>query len=417
MKHNYLFRATQATPEPARFKARQLQNQQKAVDVLIQKSFVPKVINIRPAQHRKRATKLPPHVKAKQVKELTRSFSLYKYVSKKQLTILLLVLMISCAYAVEASSSVERTRRQEPKRKDVDKDVIYREVCTDTSLHTYNKPNVTVAMSVRGTEVPKSCLLWNSKDSCDRDMLLWRQFTPDEVRMNNIYSNSLAKYQQWKKSFLREWELVQPTLNSDEDETTATIWKTISNMAMLYHSSNVIHEEKGGACVDHTKVALYKLIKHKLTYGLDIKIQRIQLSSDSNDDKVDHMYLLLDGDISDRQIKSNPIAVKQALSLITRGKICDTWNQGYLSDFVSDVSGYYHNRDSHHTKDWDSLSIDTFSLDFMVFQDLSKPMKQFVCEQIASLGFDLKREPTCFQFFGKQRSIQESEELDLTPPI
>lgn len=417
MKRVLLAQISKSNHEPAWLRTRQLQNQQKAVDASMKKCRPLVVASSSTPHRRKSRPRLPPQVQAQQATRVASSFSLYKFATRKQLIALVFALMISGAYVVDASASIDQTKKQEQRHRAVDKDSIYRAVCTDTSLLATNKPAVRIAMSSDGTEVPKSCLLWNRKADCDRDMLLWRQFRPDEARTNKVYSNSLTAYHQWKKSFLGDWELIQPTLYNDDSEITAQIWKTISNLAMLYHSSNVINEEKAGVCTDHAKVALYNLMKSNVTHGLDMKIQRIQLDPNVDRHETEHMYLLLDGDIPDQQIENDPEAVRRALGSITRGQICDTWNLGYLGAFVPDVSGYYHNRGLHHTKNWASLTIDTFSLDFSVFNELTGRMKQFVCEQVAALGIPLEREPICFQFFGRKAAVQEPEtaSLDLLP--
>lgn len=416
MKHSTRFHSPKISHEPARFRAEQLKKQQKAIDMIKQKpmglsatgSFLP--------HYRKRVPHLPPHIREKYSKPKAVSFSLLRVVnqvvSKKQLISIIFILMLAGAHAHDMSSGIERARGARSLRREIDKDTLLREVCTDTSLATLNKPDFQLAISAEGYEVPKSCLLLNAEAQCMRDLDAWRQFTPNQEKMDRIYSQYMAAYQQWKQPFLQKWEILQPDRHSAKDETTSNIWKIVSNLAFLSHSMSVIQAEKGGNCADHAKVALGKLIQHRLTYGLDIRIHRVQLFSRPDSKTVDHMYLLLDSDMSEINIKNDAHAVKQYLGSISQGIICDTWNQVF-GDFITDVNGFYHNRYSHHTKDWASLVIDDFSIDFTKLKDLSHQMKQFVCEQIAALGFHLEHEPLCMSFFGKKSSAHEREETDL----
>ncbi|QDQ39971.1 hypothetical protein E3226_005950 [Legionella geestiana] len=413
MKHKSERRAPAIPFESPKHTSRQILHHQKAVDAFTEKKSSYRFTDSFSAGSRKKPH-LPPHVQQQFATLTRRSFSVYKYLNKHQLIALVFVLMIGCAYATDASMVIRETRRTRTGRKTIDKESLYADVCTNTSLQSINKPDIRLALSASGEITPKSCLTLHKTAECSKDILLWLRFTPDTDRLDRVYGKSMTEYQSWKSAFLGQWELLNPDLHA-YDETTERIWRTIGDLAMLHHSVNAIDSEKGGQCADHAKAAIYKLLQHKYNHGLDTRIQRVQLGMDAYAKTVDHMYVLVDSDAENLEIQDDPVAVRKALQAITHGKICDTWNQGYYGDFVSDVSGFYHNRDAHHSREWRYLSIDTFTIDFSVLNDLPEPMKQFFCEQIHALGISAPHESACLQFFGRASTTEvltEVESLD-----
>ena len=308
----------------------------------------------------------------------------------KQLLALFFIVLLLGADAGKAENRGKRKQGDNQDnggvdQKTISKQAIYKGICSDKSLGTYNKPNITLGI-INEILLPKSCMKPESI-SCIGEQNLFNLFQPNYRSAKKLRDIVKSQYSSWEKSYLSTVNAIAKELNYEQE----VIFDNIVNILSLikykglytYHAKQM----KSGQCGEHSSVTLIKLINKKMDHRLNMKIQSIVTrTSNPKGDLQDHEYLLLDSDINDVEIVADVEKVKNTLNSISEGIICDTWNYGYFANFKTDDSGLYNGAD------WDSLSITTYSFDFSNFDKLSKKAQGYICQQLSVIECDLDME-------------------------
>lgn len=318
------------------------------------------------------------------------SFSQHKQHESRpnQLTAIFFLCLLVGAEAVKTSEQVNykktsTNKKEFQKQGAVDKNTpskqqVYEHVCTDKSFRTFNKPNMTLGIQDKRI-VPKACLTGEAR-VCKEHSVILDQFKPFFDTLSQARATVVAKQKNWVETALVG--LSSPIM----DRRQLVIFQGIMNTLSLInnHSLSALEAKRigGGNCGESTSRSLMRLIHSNLRNKLDMKIQLVTMfASKSKNTIKDHIYILLDSDINDVDIKGDVRKTGQIIRSITEGKICDPWNYGYFADLKSDESGFYKSEAG-----WDSLSIKTVTLNFQDFNALPEEAQQHVRQKLSAIG-------------------------------
>jgi len=280
-------------------------------------------------------------------------------------------------------------------RNDIDR---VREVCTDASSVTFNKPNITLGMR-NGVMLPKSCVLDERSHQCQKEADLLYSFSPNFHVLDEMRYDSNQAYLTWQtnisKLIASLKHLITTPAEMEAVDKMQAILNFLKQVQLRYLS---VQQVKAGNCGEHTLHALFKLIHVNLNSDHPIKLQQVSvLASTSGNPIVDHTYLLINSDVADVEITADEGAVSQYLNSIRKGQICDPWNGGYHSDLAEDDSGFYKDQAR-----WDYLKVRSVSLDLRNLNVLSKEIRRYFCCQFAELGLQIEDKVPCPEFASSQ---------------
>ncbi|MBX3708458.1 MAG: hypothetical protein KIT56_07635 [Gammaproteobacteria bacterium] len=318
--------------------------------------------------------------------------------SKKQMIALCFFAMIAGRYVIEASEKVndkigKQSRKQRPlKEKEALKAKVYHDICTETAFITTNKPNITLG-SKEGVLIPKVCVTGKMTNECLFNQHVLASFVPDFRILSKMREDFRKTNGNWMISSSDTIYKIMDMQSKEQNLAYMGIMDVIAKLRQAYTKANLIQQSKEGNCDEHTAYAFTTLMQKKLQYGLEMKIQVVEVhASQSTRFIQDHTYLLIDSDIEDveaRGIKE----VNAVFDKITKGNICDPWNRGYYADFKTDDSGLYKSEAG-----WDFLSLKTYSLKFKEFKQLSVDAQRFICHELQGIGFDVEPKEACRMF-------------------
>lgn len=357
--------------------------------------------------------------------------TLLRILSKPQVMAFIFLLLIGGAYAAEASTNTasqakEPSGKTDAKPRTISKNRIYYDVCTNSTLETHNKPNISLAVNQAGEIIPRSCMTAGNKDNqntilCAKEAVTLMKHIPKTRQVQSIRDTVNLHQEEWKKRCKRKWEKILESAHFTPEEETLVrqLWLRLVMLGERTQSAIYMQNQKGGYCGEHLDVALHTLLQKGYRYNLNMKIQMVHLgkstlktSSKSTDllDLRDHAFLLLDSDVTEVIIDGDQAAVARELSKIQKGKICDTWNRGYFQDYVTNENGFYTDKAG-----WDTLYIIDYSTDFSLLAKLPTAVKKIFCEQLAVLGYDVSKKRACQSFFSEKavlKQVRESMEAE-----
>jgi hypothetical protein len=365
---------------------------------------------ILPRKRRRKVCHKPPHAISQSDTPApffdASSMNFLGQLDRVQTTGFLFLLLIGGAYTLEVSSDLAKKplvdkkikperSREEKEEKIALRSQVYQKVCTDRSKQTYNKPNVTVSL-FKGSFVhfvPTACV---GEDKLDCAL----RYLPPERLMANLDKSDRLRGQisqhveEWRHSIKGEVEMIYTIRHTSQEEKIAfyNVMQTISDLKYFYTSSVFSRQSNGGVCDEHFHVAFIDILSQKIKYGLEMKLQLVQLSTEAS---YSHAYLLLDSDAQDVDIQKDPKRVKNTLDQIKHGKICDPWNHGHYTDILTDDNNLYKSDDS---LLWDNLFIKSYSLNLAEFKKLSIPARAFICKQLEEMGLDVEPKGQCSEY-------------------
>ncbi len=311
----------------------------------------------------------------------------------QQMITFLFTLLICGSYA---STSFSEIKNYDSKL--VIKEQIYRQICTDKSKMTYNKPNITVGF-FNSDIYPKSCMS-KVKEPCTLELTKLKNFNYNHNHLQ-VRKISEQKALKWMEEARIQFMSIIKNLNVKEKIIFNEYFSSLGILKLNYYAAKTSGEWSGGFCSEFTASSLISLLKMKLKYKLDMKIQTVSVSNRLSQSRYirDHIYLLLDSNIDDIEIFNNSSLVEKALDKITQGKICDAWNKGYYIDFNKDDSGLYD-----HQAQWDTLQIETFNLKFSKLEQLPPIAQQFICKKLSEMNLDIESGFHCRVFNSNPKS-------------
>jgi len=315
---------------------------------------------------------------------------------RAQMTGIFFLLLLSNAYAINVHSQVTQApasnnpapKKLTTKEKQQLKEKTYKDVCTNSTLTTYNKPNVTLGAN-NGKLMLKSCM---DRDLalCIHEQQLYRLHKANN-HVQPLRDKITVDFQSWLKIFNTEVAKINPSMTQQQLNDFHKIYIMIQRFKEMEITAKHTNDAQGGHCGEHTKLDMRKLFQAKIAYDIPMEIAYVKMSSStSNEPITDHVYALLDSDASEVKIVNDEKAVNKVLAKSTKGKICDDWNHGYYVDFISDTSGLY-KKDAK----WDNLEIIIYSLNFKNFKRLPRVVQQFFCKEFQAMGFDIEPKGSC----------------------
>lgn len=327
------------------------------------------------------------------------------FFSRQQMVGLCFLWLIVSAGATDTNTNKQGRNKKSyaPAEKMALKQQVVNDICTDKVFPTFNKPNITLGMR-DGVIIPNACLN-DSSLMCKPHLTAWKGFSRTETGLDNKRDEVEKEYTAWENSIALNSMLIQMSL----DESQATVFKTIIETISLLRIERTRHITfqalNGGNCGEHTGHALIKLMNRKFQYGLTLKIQTLYVSTSLNKNNInDHYFLLLDSQ-HDKNIVIKDNAGQVAILLNNlQGKICDPWNHGYYVDAKTDNSGFYNSEAK-----WDSVTLQTYSLDFSEFKALPLAAQKFLCEQLKLIGLSIDPRESCRIFKQNKNSNSQSE--------
>lgn len=310
--------------------------------------------------------------------------ALYRSLSYQQKVGLIFFAMFAGANAYQAFNTLKE-------------ESIKKACARESRIQTFNKPNnMQVTFDDDGKLVPINC--------SDTSWFTWLKCLPDIVRLRGFYSSQQyyqninthqamrhhAQYEHlfWKKSLVEKTAPFQLSLNDKQVKIFNDTLKQIDFLRNYYANFLQSRKNLGGNCGEHAGMALFKILKDKLKNNIDIKIQVVDLFSSTSKESIrDHAFLLLDSNMSDITIENDLNAVQSTLNGI-EGTYCDAWNDS-LGDFKAQTNGLYK------LQSYDSLFIETVSLEFDRIKDLSQEAQNFISRQLLEMDLDIKPIMNC----------------------
>lgn len=358
--------------------------------------------------------------------------TLLRILSKPQVMAFIFLLLIGGAYAAEASTNTaaqanEPSGKADAKPRTLSKNRIYYDVCTNSTLETYNKPNISLSVNQAGEFIPRSCVTDGNKgyenpSLCAAEVVTLMKHLP-KSRQVQIFRDTITPHQEkWKKQCEKKWEKILDVAHftPEEEVLTKQLWIRLMMLGERTQSAMYMQTQKGGHCGEHLDVALHTLLQIGYRYNLNMKIQMVHLGKSTLKsgsktmgrlDLRDHAFLLLDSDVTEVIIDGDQAAVERELSKIRKGKICDTWNRGYFHDYVSNENGLYSNKAG-----WDTLYIIDYSIDFSLIAKMPVAVKKIFCEQLSTLGYDVSKKRACQSFFSEKAVLKQvGESMEAEP--
>ncbi len=337
-----------------------------------------------------------------------------------QLKGLFFLLLLTSAYAINAADKIKPSIEGNPnKSSSAFKHGIYKESCARSEFATYNKPNITLDF-YKGKPIPRVCVenKWKSTiDSlfeCEKQKNIFAQFKADipklkadYLKLDRLRDTADLEYEKWFPGAQRAALDILKHFSSKQQHTFNVILHGILNLSSNYYLAIYMREYKGGNCGEHSTDSLVKLLNYKMKYGLEMKIQNVFLSKNKPISLYpDHRYILIDSDVSDVTIKQDVKKVGHFLDSMKSGHICDQWNKGYFADLGSDNNGLYRSY-----AQWDTLEIETVSLNFAGFNTLSIAAQRFICKELSQIGLSVEPKKRCGIFNNVAVKNQASADL------
>lgn len=226
-------------------------------------------------------------------------------------------------------------------------------LCKSQKFKTANKPDVKLS-SVDSTMTPESCLkLGIASDACQADLLMFKEFKADKTnwfKQRDIVDQASKK---WVAEYTAKMQVVSQQLRGEELSIMNAIADELSLLVKYHHVAEAAMQQQIGACGEYKAVAIFDIIKRDLEKGTHTKIQSVVVKSNSKKNLIeDHGYLVLNGDLEDVNIQSNPEAFKAYFAKAKTGKVCDPWNRLY--DDIDNVGDFYKG-----AKTWESVKVNT----------------------------------------------------------
>lgn len=302
----------------------------------------------------------------------------YRSLSYQQKVGLIFFMLIGFAAAIDA-------KNQQTIKPKANKQNALKKICAgESDLFAINKiSDMELSLDDDGMMVPTTCITGDSSCTADKSELhhFYRSSAYDG-NLDVIEANRAANRHQlqlWQRRTGQEIASFLNTLNADQLPIFEDILLNINTLKLSHLSHKKITEVKGGNCGELAVAALFEILDEKLKHKFEIKIQTANLSSSKKNQYInDHTFLLIDSNVDDFYIEKNAQAVQQFLSQL-QGTICDKWNNHY-GDFSQLTNKLYHHRK------YDSLVIQTITVDFKDFNKLPIEARKFICRELSQMN-------------------------------
>lgn len=274
-----------------------------------------------------------------------------------------------------------------------------RKTCTDKTYGTTNKPNEMIVRMNGETMVSDACLSPMMNEAlCKKENEELRFFkSPNKEKVENARKAAALKHQAWV-------EVNSPSLmhiaKSLPGAQQLAFMKMIDVISFLYSSrlnQQVLKTCGESYCGDHVDNALLIVLEHAMEKGENLKAQMIEVAASKSKNVIkDHTYLVLDSHLQDIEIRQpNKQQVSRILSAFKNDQdslICDPWNR-YAIESKNEVNGL-----GNPNAGWDTIKIQTRSLDFSEFKKMAITAQEALCRLLTDVGLPLRPKSLCARF-------------------
>lgn len=193
------------------------------------------------------------------------------------------------------------------------------------------------------------------------------------------------------KAMQKEAEQIKNKLKPKHQETFQELVNQLAKWIIISHSATSAINHGIGNCDEQAAIALMKLVNQPKVPET-VHVITIQNSESPMDN---HTFILLNSnakmdETGTKVIEKDKEAVKKFFADITKGEICDGWND-YNVKFVNDKRGYKDGGGA------DRLSAYELEMNFDSIKNQPEKAQKFICSQLSRIKFN--RIPTvCNQF-------------------
>lgn len=280
----------------------------------------------------------------------------------------------------EASAHVPQSREEE--------------ICSQTYILPVNKANGVILGSADENFIPYACIKNKESSQCANDVILQDNLKEANKglapRYKWVYEGRQRAYQSWFERNVGMISRIKNSLNSEQSEAFMNMLIVMEKLMRTFLAQSYAQNDAGrvGNCMEHTSVTLHKLLEEKIKSGSKVKIQYVEVEASKAKKGIkDHVYLLLDSNLPNKRIQKNRKFVEDFFKSLKKGKICDTWNNGFYDDFAKTENKDFYQRGA----GWDTLEITTIDLDFAGFEILPEEAQQFICEELKKMNLLSKK--------------------------
>lgn len=279
---------------------------------------------------------------------------------------------------------------------------ILKNICTNITLPTYNRwkgtrlyvdqNNLTsIDCYNKNRFFSHSCLLERNHPKPDRHPVLEQQ---SQVR----FHQGLRESREWDNRFLAKFNKSFPVpLSKSQEKMFENIYNQLSTLAR-YKGMQRYGEKMGGVCIEHTAIAILKLLRAKQEHQLDIVITYIHLQGVNPNGQVrTHAFSLIEKG-SNRNAGYKIITIENNAEQVAdymREKmeagaiVCDPWNAGTFGRLEDDITSVYK------SFFWKTLSAGVASVHFDGFKKLSDKLQLFICKELTELQLMIEPPSDC----------------------
>ncbi len=261
-------------------------------------------------------------------------------------------------------------------------------ICKKPKVTTANKADVQVG-SAEGKLVPQSCINKGvDSEVCLADISMFKQFKPDMPTFLKQREHADKATKKWLTEHNQKLEMVVQQLNGQEANVVNAIAADVALLAKLHNLAEAAKKYDIGACGEHKAIAIFDIIHRDLDKGTNTKIQSVSVVSDTKKHFIeDHGFLVLNSDLEDTLIRSNPKALGDHFAKAKSGMVCDPWNRAY--EDIGTCSGLYKD-----AKAWDSVQVKTINV-FQLVRDnysrLPEVAQTFIADMFGYLNINVDR--------------------------
>jgi len=369
----------------------------------------------RKPRSKRKVAAIPPAAK-KTAKRKPRNRGLHLTSSQwLQIQTIMIICIIGGAHGLDVAKKINTNSPNKPQNKktlsiaeqQAQKEKSYREICGNKSFKTLNKANVTL-ITKNGDIMPVDCPRGDT--NCEKETKDYNNGIVDSVlatKLLNARDNVKREVYKWDQSIAQTLLPISNTLSQQQQNYLQSILDTLYQFKRAHLMSVQFAHLKGGYCGEFTDYNIKQLLKHKLKYGLELKIAEVVLGGHPTDTRFgNHAFLLIDSNINNNIEIEDKTATMEFLNSVT-GIICDTWNQGLLIDYATNINDLYKSDGG-----WQSVRVFIHSLNFEGFHDLPIQAQNIICGELTKIGLTVEPNDACGLF--KKAKKEDAQSTPIT---
>lgn len=293
------------------------------------------------------------------------------------------LLFLAAAFAAMRNYATEKTGEKYTSYDESTKEML-RNICTNTTIPSDNKPLGLQLVPMDFSFVPSSCK--SEKAACETDMKNWKTMIDiigeKKDPLGTIRTEQFEKFNHWQNQSRSTMFRIMGSLNSEElQREVASLGDQLQKIKKSHMFAQIIHRLGFGRCGELSSLAAIKILREAQRQRLHLTIQMVQLDSSFNFGLMQgHVYLLINANLKDVEINQDIERTKAYLDSIKQGQICDLWHDGKFIEYNQDTSGFY-SADAF----WDSVKVTTLQFDWKKLATLPKQVINYFCDELSKL--------------------------------